>query len=132
MQQKYRGIMRVNATVRNPADPSRAWEGEFLVDTGVVECLLPKRIWEATGFSPAGERVCALPGGNKSKMEFAGGVVEFMGGVTGTSVFKAEDDVDPVLGRTILLSLGLEIDPESGMLVKLPAIRMPGILLAGS
>ena len=79
------------------------------------------------GLSLVGERECILPGGGKRKMEFATGVVELMGGITGTSVFKADDDAKPTLGRTILLSLGIEVDSDSQTLTKLPAIRMPGI-----
>lgn len=124
------GEIRVTAVVRDMTEPERAWEGLFVVDTGVVECVLPKRCWEAMGLSPVGERECILPGGSKRKMEFATGVVELMGGITGTSVFKADDDTEPILGRTILLSLGLDIDPDNQALTKLPAVRMPGIRLA--
>ena len=116
------------ATVQDMKEPHLAWEGFFLIDTGVVECVLPGRIWDELGLTPAGHRITVLPGGKKLRMECAPVLVELMGGITGTTAFKYEREMEPVLGNTILLSLGIEVE-DDGTLIKVPAIRMPGIRL---
>ena len=50
------GLTHVTATFRNPADPDRTWEGLFLVDTGELDCLVPKQHLEAIGLGAEGER----------------------------------------------------------------------------
>ena len=37
------GATYVTVTVRNPAEPERAWEGEFLVDTGALNSVVPSQ-----------------------------------------------------------------------------------------
>ena len=109
-------------------EPERAWEGSFVVDTRMVDCILPGRLWDAIGLVPIGQRVSALPDGSKRKMQLTTGVIELMGGVTGTTIYRGNDETEPVLGKSVLLSLGIEIQ-DGGNLTRLPAIRMPGIRL---
>ena len=51
------GATHVTVTIRNPADPDRAWEGLFLVDTGATDSLVPRPHLEAIGLRPKGRRV---------------------------------------------------------------------------
>ena len=124
------GIMRVNATIRNPADPSRAWEGTFLVDTGAIDCVVPRQHLEAIGLEPIDSRVYGLADGSEIQMDVAMARIEFMGGITGKDVIMAEDEsAEPLLGVTVLESLGIEIDARNEQLTKLPftRLRMIGI-----
>ena len=124
------GIMRVNATIRNPADPSRAWEGEFLVDTGAIDCVVPRQHLEAIGLEPIDSRVYGLADGSEIQMDVTMARIEFMGGITGKDVIMAEDEsAEPLLGVTVLESLGIEIDARNERLTKLPftRLRMIGI-----
>lgn len=41
------GMPYVEVTVRNPAQRARAWTGAFLVDTGAIDSLAPRRTLEA-------------------------------------------------------------------------------------
>ena len=41
------GVTHVTVVIRNPADPEKTWEGLFLVDTGAIDCLVPKPHLEA-------------------------------------------------------------------------------------
>ena len=120
--------IRATAIVRDMREPERAWEGSFVVDTRMVDCILPGRLWDAIGLVPIGQRVSALPDGSKRKMQLTTGVIELMGGVTGTTIYRGNDETEPVLGKSVLLSLGIEIQ-DGGNLTRLPAIRMPGIRL---
>ena len=124
------GIMRVNATIRNPADPSRAWEGTFLVDTGAIDCVVPRQPLEAIGLEPIDSRVYSLADGSEIQMDVTMARIEFMGGITGKDVIMAEDEsAEPLLGVTVLESLGIEIDARNEQLTKLPftRLRMIGI-----
>ena len=124
------GIMRVTAIVRNPADLDRAWEGTFLVDTGAIDCVVPRKHLEAIGLVPLDSRVYGLADGSDIRMDVTTGVIEFMGGRTGKDVIMAEDEAaEPLLGVTVLESLGIEIDARNERLTKLPftRLRMVGI-----
>ena len=126
------GIMRVNATVRNPADPSRAWEGIFLVDTGAIDCVVPRQHLEAIGLEPIDSRVYSLADGSEIQMDVTMARIEFMGGITGKDVIMAEDEsAEPLLGVTALESLGIEIDARNEQLTKLPFTRLRMIGITG-
>jgi len=51
------GTTHVTVTIRNPADPEKAWEGLFLVDAGAVDSLVPKNRLEAIGLKPKAKRI---------------------------------------------------------------------------
>jgi clan AA aspartic protease len=118
------GVTHVTAIVRNPADPDRSWEGLFLVDTGAVDCLVPRPHLEAIGLAPKGQRVYGLADGSEVRMEFTTGDIEFMGEVAGATVVFGEDDAEPLLGVTALESVGIEVDPRNQRLTRLPTTRL--------
>ena len=118
------GVTHVTAIVRNPADPDRSWEGLFLVDTGAVDCLVPRPHLEAIGLAPKGQRVYGLADGSEVRMEFTTGDIEFMGEVVGATVVFGEDDAEPLLGVTALESVGIEVDPRNQRLTRLPTTRL--------
>ena len=123
------GVTYAAVTIRNPAEPERAWEGEFLVDTGAVDTLVPRQYLEAIGITPRAQRTYVLAGGEEIRMDIAGADIEIMGETTyGTVAFGADSAV-PLLGVTVLESLGIEVDPHNETLNKLPATRMRGFRL---
>lgn len=118
------GTTHVTVTVRNPAKPDKTWEGLFLVDTGAVDCLVPGKHLRAIGLQARGKRTYELPDGTEIKMDIGGAEVEFMGDITWTTVIFGPDDAEPILGVTALESVGIEVDPESQRLKRLPAVRL--------
>ena len=125
------GIMRVNATVRNPADLERAWEGTFLVDTGAINSVVPRRFLEEIGLLPMDSRVYGLADGSEIRFDITYGVIEFMEGRTANDIVMLDDDdAEPLLGVTVLESLGIEIDARNEQLTKLPSTRMRALLPA--
>ena len=126
------GIMRVNAIVRNPADLERAWEGTFLVDTGAINSVVPRRHLEAIGLSPMDSRVYGLADGSEIRFDITYGLIEFMEGRTANDIVMLDDDdAEPLLGVTVLESLGIEIDARNEQLTKLPSTRMRGLRPGG-
>lgn len=120
------GATFITVAVRNPHEPERFWEGEFLIDTGAVDTLVPRQHLEAIGLVPEGSRVYGLADGNELRFEIAVGRLEFMGEVVGGTVIFGGENVEPLLGVTALESAGIEVDPHNETLNKLPAIRLRG------
>jgi clan AA aspartic protease len=118
------GVTHVTVTVRNPADPDRFWEGLFLVDTGAWDCLAPAKHLREIGLAPKAKRTYELADGSEKKMDITTADIEFMGDLVGTTMIFGDDDAEPILGVTALESAGIEIDPRTQRLKRLPASRL--------
>lgn len=118
------GITQVTAAVRNPSRPQKYWEGLFLVDTGAVDCMVPGRHLKALGLKPRGKRLYELADGSEVTLNVTVAEVEFMGERVGATVIYGPDDAEPILGVTALESVGIEVDPRSQRLKRLPAVRL--------
>ena len=120
------GATYITVTIRNPHEPERVWEGEFLIDTGAVDTLVPRQHLDSIGLIPEDTRTYGLADGQELIMEIAGARIEFLDESTwGTVIFGAEH-VEPLLGVTALESVGVEVDPHNATLNKLPASRLRG------
>lgn len=118
------GATQVTVAVSNPADAARRWESLFLVDTGAIDCMAPGKQLRAIGIEPRGKRTYELADGTEIVMEIGVATVEFMGEVVGATIIFGQDDVEPILGVTALESVGIEVDPQSQRLKRLPAVRL--------
>ena len=118
------GLTHVTARVRNPAEPERTWEGEFLVDTGATDCLVPRQHLEGIGLVAEGERVYGLADGSEVRMSVTVGRIEFMGDVVGATIVMGAEDAEPLLGVTALESVGIEVDPRNQELKRMPYVRL--------
>ena len=121
------GATHVTVTVRNPADPEKCWEGLFLVDTGATDCLVPGQHLDAIGLKPRGRRVYELADGSEIVMDITVGEIEFMGETVGGTILYGAANAEPLLGVTALESVGIEVDPVSQRLKRLPAVRLKGV-----
>ena len=118
------GMTHVTVTVRNPAAPEQSWEGLFLVDTGAVDSLVPGKSLREIGLAPKAKRMYELADGSEVKMDITTGELEFMGELVGSTIIFGADDVEPILGVTALESVGIEVDPRTQQLKRLPAARL--------
>lgn len=125
------GATHVTVTIRNPADPERAWEALFLVDTGATDSLVPRPHLEAIGLKPRGRRVYELADGREIAMDVTVAEIEFMGETVGGTVLFGEPDAEPLLGVTALESVGIEVDPVNQRLKRLPAVRLKRLRRSG-
>lgn len=116
----------VTVAIRNPADLEQVWEGEFLVDTGAVDSLVPRQHLEAIGIVPVAQRTYELADGSDIRLDFGGGKIEFLGESTFGDVLFGPEDVTPLLGLTALESVGIEVDPHNATLKKLSSIHLRG------
>ena len=120
------GAIHVTVTIRNPAEPDRAWDGLFLVDTGATDCLVPRQWLESIGLAPKGQRIYELADGSELRMDVTTADVEFMGEIVGATIIMGDTDAEPLLGVTALESVGIEVDPRNQTLKRLPAVRLKG------
>ena len=118
------GVTYVTVTIRNPAEPDRTWEGLFLVDTGAVDCLVPRPHLESIGLAPKGQRIYGLADGQEIRMDITTGDIEFMGEIVGGTIVMGPAESEPLLGVTALESVGIEVDPRNQSLRRLPTIRL--------
>ena len=118
------GMTHVTVTVRNPGSPGQAWEGLFLVDTGAVDSLVPGRLLREIGLAPKAKRIYELADGSEVKMDITIAELEFMGEIVGSTIIFGKDDAEPILGVTALESVGIEVDPRTQRLKRLPATRL--------
>lgn len=118
------GVTHVTVTVRNPAQPERTYDGLFLVDTGAVDCLVPGKHLKEIGLSPKAKRTYELADGSEVKLDITVAEIEFMGDIVGTTVIFGADDAEPILGVTALESVGIEVDPRTQRLKRLPSVRL--------
>jgi clan AA aspartic protease len=118
------GITQVTVAVRNPARPRKLWEGLFQVDTGAVDCVVPGKHLRALGLRPRGKRTYELADGTEVTLDMTVAEIEFMGETVGATVIFGPDEAEPILGVTALESVGIEVDPRSQRLKRLPAVRL--------
>ena len=118
------GVVHVTATVRSLADPDKAYQSLFLVDTGATDCMAPGNALRAAGIQPWTVRNYELADGTPATFEIAATQIEFMGDMVGATVIFGPDDCEPLLGVTALESAGIEVDPRNQRLKRLPAVRL--------
>jgi len=121
------GVTQVTVTVSNPGDPGRCWEGLFLVDTGAIDCMVPGKHLREIGIEARGKRTYELAEGTQIAMDIGVAQIEFMGEFVGATVIFGKDDVEPILGVTVLESVGIEVDPQNQRLKRLPAVRLKAL-----
>ena len=73
---------------------------------------------------PKGQRSYELADGSEVVLDVTVAEVEFMGETVGATVIFGKDDAEPILGVTALESVGIEVDPRTQRLKRLPAVRL--------
>ena len=120
-----RNSIETTAIIRNPADANRFWEGTFLVDTGAIDCVVPRSVLEGVGLRPKGERVYTLADGSEVRMDVTTCDVEILGEIAGATIVFADDDgAIPLLGATAMESAGIEVDLRNERLRQLPSVSL--------
>ena len=121
------GVTYVDVTVRNPAQRTRMWTEAFLVDTGAIDSLAPRRSLEAIRLKPTGRRKYATADGREVELDVTVGELEIMGELSGGVIVFGDEGTEPLLGVTALESAGIEVDPQNQRLRRLPAVRLRGL-----
>ena len=105
------GITNTVLTVKNPTIPQKAYEGEFLVDTGAQYTVVPERVWKDLDLKPQRTQHFSLADGTVVERPVGSAYVEFQGVESATPVVLGEKDDSFILGVVTLETLGLSINP---------------------
>lgn len=107
------GLTHVTTTVRRLAGRGKAFEAEFLVDTGAVDCLAPAKALLKAGIKPEGKNVYELANGSPVELEYGFARVSLMGQETVTPIVFGPEGSEPILGVLALEGLGISVDPKT-------------------
>jgi len=58
------------------------------------------------------------------KLDVTSADIEFMGDIAAATIIYGSNDAEPILGLTLLESVGIEVNPRSQRLKWLPALRL--------
>lgn len=114
----------MTVTVRNPADPDSAWEGEFLADTGAVTSIVPRCRLEDIGVEPLGTRLIELADGSPARLAVGAAILDFMDEEFIGAVLFGDDDAEPLLGLTTMQEVGVKVDPVNHRLERSRKLRL--------
>ena len=115
------GLTHITVALSNLHADQPAYENEFLVDTGAIDCLAPSKALFAAGVSVEGKDVYELANGEVIEYPYGFARVTFMGAETVTQVVFGPDDCEPLLGVVALENTGIGVDPSTGTLKKMSA-----------
>ena len=118
------GTIHAEVTISNPSDSSRRWQGEFLIDSGATDTVVPGNRLREIGILVDETRRYKLADGRVHELGAGVARVEFMGGFAGVTVVFADDDVEPLLGATAMESLAIEINMQDETLRRLPSLQL--------
>ncbi|TSC66444.1 MAG: hypothetical protein CEO21_192 [Microgenomates group bacterium Gr01-1014_80] len=112
------GATAVSLKVKNPAKPSKVFEGEFLVDSGATYTVVPETVLKRLGIKPDDEEKFSLADGRIIKRKVGSALYEYEGKQRAAPVLFGEKDDSLLLGTFTLEALGLTLDPLKRKLYK--------------
>lgn len=115
------GLTHVTVALRNLRAEGEPYEAEFLVDTGAIDCLAPAAALRQAGITVEGREVYELANGDVVEYPFGFARVAFLGAETVSKVIFGPDDCEPLLGVTVLESMGIGVDPVTRTLKRMAA-----------
>src|SRR5262245_8460048 len=118
------GTTRVAVTLRNLGARTTVVRGDFVVDTGATDCVVPASVLARAGVVPVDRMTYELADGSLRDYDVGVVQIEFMGAVTAGRVVFGAEDVEPILGVTALESVGVVVDPVRRELRRVPAIPL--------
>lgn len=104
-------MTNVTLSVKNPRDPSKSFDGEFLVDSGATYTVVPESILKRIGLKPQREEKFSLADGRIIKRSVGSALFAFEGRESAAPVLFGEKGDSLLLGALTLEALGLTLDP---------------------
>ena len=97
---------------------------DFLVDSGAMYSLLPKRAWKQLGLKPKRSASFILADGSKVEREISECHLTFEQGDGHSPVILGIADDEPLLGVVTLEILGLVLNPLNRTIHPMSALRL--------
>jgi clan AA aspartic protease len=118
------GLIHVQVSLRAPGASAPGYEGSFLVDTGATDSMAAESDLSRAGIKPVGRSTYEMADGSRHEYPFGLAQIEVMGEVTAGRVIFGPEGVEPILGVTVLESVGIVVDPANQSLKRLPAVPL--------
>ena len=115
------GLTYTSATVGNLSKQGSPYSGEFLVDTGAIDCLVPANTLIEAGIEVEGTALYELASGEPVEYEYGFARISIDGEETVAQVVFGPDGSSPIIGVVTLENMGLVVDPVTKTLKKLHA-----------
>lgn len=103
------GLVTVEGTVTGPTGKQAAVK--FLVDSGAMYTLLPRKVWRAIGLKPLDTLKCTLADGTSVERKVSECRITLPQGERHTPVLLGEKGDEALLGVVTLEILGLVLNP---------------------
>ena len=116
------GITFLEVEVANPSRPKKSKTLKFLVDSGAVYSVIPKKILKDLGIKPIGKETFRLANGSKIVRKKGIAFFKYQDRVGGADVIFGENGDSTLLGALTLEALGLSLDPLKRKLTPLPMV----------
>ncbi len=116
--------MLVTTTLSADRFFKKKYSAEFLVDTGATDSMAPAASLKKAGIKPVGSTVYQLADGRIVEYEFGLAVIQFMGEITAGRIIFGPENSEPLLGVTVLESVGILVDPANQSPKRMPAIPL--------
>lgn len=114
------GFVHVDAEITNVTEDGGCFSRSFLVDTGAMNTVVPANELEKIGVARKGKETYILADGSDALFDVGYAIMSVNGRKTVGKVIFGKDDVEPLLGVTVLESAGFMVDPTNNELVDLP------------
>ncbi len=114
------GLTVLKIEVGNPAKPEITETLKFLIDSGAVYSVVPKKVLDKLGIKPIDEQEFRLANGEIISRKKGIALFKYGKKIGGADVIFGEDDDSILLGALTLESLGLSLDPLKRELKELP------------
>ncbi|HVX83988.1 MAG TPA: clan AA aspartic protease [Phycisphaerae bacterium] len=115
------GATHVTVQVKEVSGKGKGFEGEFLVDTGAIDCMAAASNLKKAGIKPEGKGIYERGDGSAIEMQYGFARLRFMGEQTVAQIIFGPEDSEPILGVVALENTGIVVDPRSRKLHRLHA-----------
>jgi clan AA aspartic protease len=120
------GLVYATTEITNIAGGEGKYTMPFLVDTGATDSIIPSNELERLGIKREAKRNYELADGTVVSYDIGYAFICVNGEKVAGNVIFGEDNIDPLLGVTVLESAGFIIDPVRQVLKKTAAIPLKG------
>lgn len=118
------GLIHVDVLLKAAGTSSNSYEGSFLVDTGATDSMAAASDLVRAGIEPIGRSTYETADGTVHEYRFGLAQIEVMGEITAGRVIFGPEGIEPILGVTVLESIGIVVDPANQSLKRLPAVPL--------
>ena len=118
------GLVYTDVIVSNIKDDKSSFSGSFLVDTGAADSVVRADELEKIGVERKFKRNYELADGSIVPYDVGAAWIRFNDEETAASVVFGDNGTEPLLGVTVLQSLGFVVDPGTHSLMKKAAITL--------